>query len=228
MKMEIYMKRVFVFCFYVLCGGIFFAILLLSMQSYFFFRLHWLIILVGACFLAAIVGSYFLCSSLEQLEDKIRCTKIVYSFVLGLYIAFILFIGIVIHYHANVSSDNSIQKTFLFSVNVVPFATIYQYIIGVFNHTLNISYIVRVTLGNLLLFAPLGIILPQVFNACDKIHRFILIFLSLRIAFEIIQFILKVGVCNIDDVLLSLLGAILFYNVYHISFVQSLIKRVFY
>lgn len=225
MKMEIYMKRVFAFCFYVLCGGIFFAILLLSMQSYFFFRLHWLIILMSTCFLTAIVGSYFLCSSLEQLEDKIRCTKIVYSFVLGLYIAFILFIGIVNHYHTNISMDDS---TFLSSVNVVPFATIYQYIIGVFNHTLNISYIVRVTLGNLLLFAPLGIILPQVFKTCDKIHRFILIFLILRIAFEIIQFVLKIGVCNIDDVLLSLFGAILFYNVYHISFVQGFIKRVFY
>lgn len=228
MKLEIYMKRILAFCFYVLCGGIFFAILLLSMQSYFSFRLYWLFILMIACFLTVIIGSYFLCSSLERLEDKIRCTKIVYCFVSCLYIAFILFIGIVMYYHANILSDNSMQKMFISSVNVVPFASTYQYIIGVFNHTLNISYIVRVTLGNLLLFAPLGILLPNISKTHGKMSRFIIIFLIIRIVFEIMQFILKVGACTIDDVLLSLLGAILFYKVYHMDLVQSFIKSAFY
>lgn len=228
MKMAIYMKRILAFCFYVLSGGIFFAILLLSMRSYFLNQLHWLFILMVTCCLTLVIGSYFLCSSLKRMEDKIHCTKTILCFVWGLYITFIFFIGILIYYKADFSGDRRLNELSVSSINVIPLASVYQYIIGVLNHTLNISYLLRVTLGNLLLFAPLGILLPCTYKTPVKTGPFIIIFLVIRIAFEIIQLILQIGMFNVDDVLLSLIGAVIVYKIHYINFVQSCIKRLFF
>lgn len=62
--------------------------------------------------------------------------------------------------------------------------------------------------GNIALFAPFGFLLCWLY---PKLHRLRIVFygLALSILIESIQFILHIGVCDIDDVILNVSGAII-------------------
>ena len=61
--------------------------------------------------------------------------------------------------------------------------------------------------GNLLLFAPWGVLLPMLDKRFCSAKRFFLLTACVIIAVELTQLILKVGVCDIEDFILNMLGA---------------------
>jgi colanic acid biosynthesis glycosyl transferase WcaI len=91
-----------------------------------------------------------------------------------------------------------------FDVNLVPFRNNlkdlkYLAEIGVFNYFSNIF-------GNVLLFIPLPFIL-KIYLKVYKFSTVLLISVSLSVAIEFLQYIFKVGVADIDDVILNTVGA---------------------
>lgn len=230
MKIDIYVKRILAFGFYLLCGGILFAILLLSMNSLFFIHWHWLLLLTATCFTTLVLGTHFLCSSLDQIEDRVHCAGLVFRFMFVIYIFLIIYILFVFNYRVIVSAYNTIDTRKLFfkgKSNFIPFATVFQYGVGVFYNTVKTLHVVRNTIGNLLLFIPMGLFLPCIFKKYDKTNYFIITILIIRILFEIMQVLFRVGVFDVDDILLSLLGAMIGYKVYHLKFFQSFIKKLY-
>jgi len=93
--------------------------------------------------------------------------------------------------------------------NLVPFNSIRT---SLFNfHQYNFNTWFYNTIGNILLFIPLGILLPLVFA---NIKRFIQIFFLLfmgSFTIEILQYVTLLGVFDIDDIILNILGGILGY-----------------
>ena len=89
------------------------------------------------------------------------------------------------------------------------------------------GFCVRNTFGNILLFAPLGILLPLVSTRFRTLKRVLLLALCMSLTIEMIQLVLRfVGnprAVDIDDVLLNTLGACLGFVVYD-SLVQPLAK----
>lgn len=230
MRIVMYMKRTLAFGFYVLCGGILFATLLLGMNSHFYIYWYWLLLLMISCFGTLVLGTHFLCSSFNQIEDKIHCALLVYRFMFVIYIFLIIFILFIFNYQVSISVNNAEYKQLDYlkeHSNFIPFTTLFQYISGVFNHTLNTSYVLRNTLGNFFLFVPMGLFLPGIFKTCKDPNKFILAILIIRILFEILQVLFKVGVFDVDDILLSFFGAIISYKVYHLNFFQYFIKKVY-
>lgn len=82
-------------------------------------------------------------------------------------------------------------------------------------------YLVRIALrnllGNILLFIPLGYFLPDI---CVPLRKFWLTFLSVAViiaAVELAQLLCMVGTCDIDDLLLNLLGASIGYGLYRLT-----------
>jgi glycopeptide antibiotics resistance protein len=75
--------------------------------------------------------------------------------------------------------------------------------IGRFNYFSNI-------IGNILLFIPLPVIL-KMYLRVNKFSTVLLFSLMLSIIIESLQYIFKVGVADIDDVILNCLGACLGY-----------------
>ena len=82
-------------------------------------------------------------------------------------------------------------------------------------------YLVRIALrnllGNIVLFIPLGYFLPEI---CGSLRKFWLTFLSVAViitTIELAQLLCMVGTCDIDDLLLNLLGASLGYGLYRLA-----------
>ena len=94
------------------------------------------------------------------------------------------------------------------SYNLIPFKSI----IKIFETGSFYSIIINI-FGNFLVFVPLEYFMIKLFNikkfSINLITSFIIIFLV-----ELLQYIFKVGVLDIDDLILCTLGMNLFYAIY--------------
>lgn len=61
--------------------------------------------------------------------------------------------------------------------------------------------------GNVVLFVPEGVLLPALFRPLRKKWRCLLVFGAAVILVELLQLLLRVGSCDIDDLMLNCLGA---------------------
>jgi|SRR5690625_3262667 len=97
------------------------------------------------------------------------------------------------------------------SHNFIPFNTIRNYLINFQYYNLN-NWIYN-TFGNILLFMPMGIILPILFT---RIKGFFLIkvILFFSLAIETTQYVTRLGVFDVDDIILNTLGGYLGYFIF--------------
>lgn len=63
--------------------------------------------------------------------------------------------------------------------------------------------------GNVILFIPLGCFLPAIWERFRSFLRCVLLAAMLIIAVELLQYATALGSCDVDDLLLNLLGTIL-------------------
>ena len=70
------------------------------------------------------------------------------------------------------------------------------------------SFIVNI-FGNVLAFAPFGFVLPIISTANRKLLNITLLSLEFSLTIELIQLIFKVGIFDVDDILMNTLGGIL-------------------
>ena len=81
-------------------------------------------------------------------------------------------------------------------------------------------YLVRIALHNLLgnvaLFIPLGWFLPALFPALRSFPMTVLSVLVSVSCVEVLQVVFTVGICDVDDLLLNLLGASIGYGLYRL------------
>ncbi len=90
--------------------------------------------------------------------------------------------------------------------NFVPFKTIWPYLSGEFGLLiggLNIA-------GNIIFLIPLGLLLPQLFSRINQL-RVLLIAAFFCLGIELTQVYFKIGIFDIDDVLLNVLGVMVGY-----------------
>ncbi len=92
------------------------------------------------------------------------------------------------------------------SLNLVPFRTVLQY----FGRGTVAQFTVNI-IGNLICLMPLGILLPLNFEKQRKTGIFLLTCVLIVSAVEIIQFVTLSGSCDIDDLILNVIGAFLIY-----------------
>ena len=67
--------------------------------------------------------------------------------------------------------------------------------------------------GNIVPFAPIGFLLPLVFDKLKSFLSLFLISLGIIVFFELFQLVTKLGSCDIDDVILNMLGVVIGYLV---------------
>lgn len=101
------------------------------------------------------------------------------------------------------------------SCNFIPLNTIKSYIKVLMNHRMNIDIIIMNLLGNLLLFLPMGMFLPTIFNqTINKLWKFFIWMVVIIFSVEIIQFLTFSGSLDIDDFILNIIGAIFGFMIY--------------
>lgn len=100
-------------------------------------------------------------------------------------------------------------------LNLIPFRTILLYIRGTLSGALLFSDLIVNLFGNIVAFMPFGFFLPKFFPSLRQKKNFILSMIGIIGAIEIMQFVLRTGVCDIDDLLLNLLGAYLVFKFFN-------------
>lgn len=97
------------------------------------------------------------------------------------------------------------------SVNLMPFRFIVDYVIN--DGTLAFSNVI----GNIFMFVPMGIYLALINNKKTLLGN-VTIILLFSIAAEILQYVLKIGTTDIDDVILNGIGGFLGIICYRVLF----------
>lgn len=95
-------------------------------------------------------------------------------------------------------------------LNLVPLRTL-RLFAGLLNSGVR-SYIVMAVInlgGNIIMFIPLGFLLPMVLPRCSSWTKILLTTAGLIIIIELIQLFTLVGSCDIDDLILNILGSAL-------------------
>ena len=165
----------------------------LKIEINYFIRL----IMITMASLFVYVGSYIYNRYLvKREEDKKKVIKPSQSIIFIYYI--ILLCNMVVF-----TRHNEIN-----SYNLIPFQTIIDFIKNgsIYSIIINIF-------GNLLVFMPLEYFLIELFHVIKKWQNFTLSF-TIILLIEVVQYIFKVGVFDIDDLILCTLGMIVFYFIY--------------
>lgn len=123
-------------------------------------------------------------------------------------------------------NDEMFQLYIKNSINLIPFATIFGYISKFIAGTINKRIVVTNILGNIIAFTPFALFLPLLFKKINSFKRFLITMLCIAIAVELLQLVMLAGSCDIDDVILNVGGACIFYGILHINPIKNFIEKV--
>lgn len=70
------------------------------------------------------------------------------------------------------------------------------------------------SVGNILIYIPLGVLLPCINPKFIKLSKFLFCITIIIVIIEFLQLFLMLGICDIDDILLNILGCTLGYFIY--------------
>ena len=99
------------------------------------------------------------------------------------------------------------------NLNLEPFHTIRLFLKVLGTPAYNSATVINLG-GNVILFIPLGFFLPQVFPKLRKFWKTILTTALIIIAVELAQLFTLLGSCDIDDLILNVLGSTLGYFIH--------------
>ena len=136
---------------------------------------------------------------------KVKPQKVLFIMIGLLYIAF-LFISFFIELYPLLMLRSPYLGD-MPNINLLPFKTILTYILN-FDYY-NLSILLSNILGNIMIFLPLGIIAPILFSGIYRYKHIIYISISIRTVIEILQCNSSLGVFDIDDIILSIIGGVI-------------------
>jgi glycopeptide antibiotics resistance protein len=114
-----------------------------------------------------------------------------------------------------------------YSFNIVPFKTIKLFAIGYMKGIVNFRNFSVNIIGNLCAFMPYGLFLPLIFKSINKYYKFLLTMIIIVILIELLQFVTMSGSCDIDDLILNVLGASIIYFIVRIKCINKFIHKAF-
>lgn len=165
-----------------------------NIEVNYFIRL--LIIIISSIFV--IIGNRIYSNNyVQKLEDKNKVKKLSQIIVFIYYVILLFNMAFFARYNI------------IDSYNLIPFKTIINII-----NSCNIYSIIINIFGNLLILAPLEYFIIELFNIRKTSINIIVSFIIVLII-ELLQYIFKVGVFDIDDFILCMLGMNLFYIIYN-------------
>lgn len=91
--------------------------------------------------------------------------------------------------------------------NVIPFQTIKLYIVN--RAYFDLETWIKNLFGNIVLFIPLGVLIPLLNRKFMKSMLFIVMILAVLLSVELLQMVTKVGSFDVDDILLNTIGAVM-------------------
>lgn len=113
------------------------------------------------------------------------------------------------------------------SFNIIPLNTINLFINGYQKGIVSLkSFTINIT-GNLCAFMPYAIFLPLIFKSMKKYKNFLLVMIIIVLGIELMQFFTMSGSCDIDDLILNILGTSIIYFITKIKCINNFIHKIF-
>ena len=100
-------------------------------------------------------------------------------------------------------------------LSLVPFRTI-RLFLDVLNHPQYRLHAVVNLFGNIIMFVPLGFLLPKVFAKLGRLWKTLLVTTVIIVLVEVLQLLTLLGTCDIDDLILNVIGAAVGYGLYRL------------
>ncbi len=186
-----------------------------------------LFLLCGSCIFLYIGGVYW---SKYKKNNKIMKINlwIFFSLYLILFITLTLFDPMWGRNGFNILnwSTDKLKYYLKDSVNLIPFATIIKYIKS-FNSLQSTRKIMFNLLGNFVACMPIAFFLPLLFKKQNNLKIFLFTITIIVLSIELTQVITFSGKFDIDDLILNISGALLFYIIMKIKLVNNIIRNIF-
>lgn len=128
----------------------------------------------------------------------------------------------------NISDVENIVEYLDTSFNMVPFATIDNYLLALRNNNLSVRDFIYNIFGNIIAFMPLSFFLPRLFKSIDKWYELFLDVSLFIIFIEGMQFLMMSGSFDIDDYILNVMGAMIMHFILNNKFSFKFINKFMY
>lgn len=109
------------------------------------------------------------------------------------------------------ASDMPFSEYVRQNTNFIPFFSFYVLYTTPYISSLVLVPFFKNLIGNLVLFLPWGIMLPLLGKRFKSAKSFFLLTACVIIAVELLQLVFKVGICDVEDFILNMLGAAIGY-----------------
>ena len=120
------------------------------------------------------------------------------------FLAYLLFLGYVLFFSSGFGREDHAEYRY----NLTLFQEIGRYY-GIGVRTGAWKLFLFNVVGNVLVFVPLGIYVPRLFQRCRNVLVIGLLSLELSVIVEVTQLVTRVGSFDVDDLLLNTIGGIL-------------------
>ena len=121
-------------------------------------------------------------------------------------------------------TEISIFEYFTKNSNVIPFNTIKKYVRLLFDGHIRLAW--TNVFGNFVLLFPLGVLLPCVAKGVNRWWKMAILGFLAVVGIELMQFFLQVGVIDVDDIILKVIGAMLGYGLIRIPLVYETLCKI--
>ena len=128
--------------------------------------------------------------------------------------AFIVYISVLVYFLFFADMFGRTSGSTNYRYNLTPFKEIRRFI--VYSGYLGVSSVCTNLLGNVAAFVPFGIFLPILTNNRLKFYQVTVYTFSLTLMIEMIQLISRVGIFDVDDMILNTLGGIIGYLMFFV------------
>ena len=222
--------KILVFVLYLLSLFIFLFCLKVRLNSgvYLYTRVRILLLLLACLFIY--LSGYILVKKLDYTKKILNIHLIIYFVVYTITVITLTLFDEIFGRHGLVivNWNKELLDSYLkYSFNIIPFNTIKLYIYGYINGYVSLKVFLINIFGNLVVLMPYGMFIPLIFKKKNKYYKFLILMIILVIGIEVLQFITLSGSCDIDDLILNVIGASIIYFIYQIKFVKELINKIF-
>ncbi len=100
----------------------------------------------------------------------------------------------------------------VYQYNLIPFKEIKRF--WIHRDVLDTWAVMLNLMGNIVAFIPFGMLLPALFQKCRKFFLTVLFSMEFSLCVEVIQLVCKVGIMDVDDIILNTAGGIIGYILY--------------
>ncbi len=100
----------------------------------------------------------------------------------------------------------------VYQYNLIPFKEIKRF--WIHRDVLDTRAVMLNLMGNIVAFIPFGMLLPALFQKCRNFFLTVLFSMEFSLCVEVIQLVCKVGIMDVDDIILNTAGGIIGYILY--------------